>query len=99
MKFSDLLNNQNTVSQMKHKSTKHAKVSAKHQRGARSKLANLRMQNMLTISEAAKLCGVTTGVIRRWETTGMTPNDTMITVKRYAKLLRINVHDLLKILK
>lgn len=98
MKFSDLLN-QNTVKQMKNKSSHHAKVSSQQQRSHRSKLADLRMKNMLTIGEAAQLCGVSKGVIHRWETTGTTPNDTMITIKRYAKLLHINLADLLKILQ
>ena len=98
MKFSDLLN-QNTVNQMKHQSTKHAKINQSQQETKRSKLAERRINNMLTIGEASRLCGVSKGIIHRWETTGMTPNDTMITIKRYAKLLHMNLKDLLKILK
>ncbi len=98
MKFSDLLN-QNTVKQMKHRSNHHAKVNSSHQRSVRNQLAQRRIQHMLTIGEAAKLCGVSKGIIRRWETTGITPNDKMITIKRYAKLLQMNLDQLLKILK
>ncbi|URL60905.1 helix-turn-helix transcriptional regulator [uncultured bacterium] len=98
MKFSDLLN-KNTVNNMKNKSVKHAKHQAKHAQGARSKLADRRMANMWTLYEAAKECGVTQGVIHRWETTGTTPNDTMYSIKKYAKVLKMNIDDLLKILK
>ncbi|XIF19798.1 MAG: XRE family transcriptional regulator [Acetilactobacillus jinshanensis] len=98
MKFSDLLN-KNAVNNMKNKTVKHAKHQAKHAQGTRSKLAERRMGNMWTLDGAAKECGVTQGVVHRWETTGMTPNDTMYSIKKYAKVLNMNVNDLLRVLK
>lgn len=98
MKFSDLLNKK-TINNMKSNTTEHHKKVVHQANSKRAGLADRRMQNMCTLDDAAKLCGVSTGIIHRWETTGMTPNDTVISIKKYAKLLRMNYDDLVKLLK
>ena len=99
MELKDLLNRHSVQSLKKHTvnhSFQHAKRTAtRHTKEKHSKLAAIRMNNMLTIKEAAQLCGVRPPVIMRWETTGTNQNDTMLSIKKYAKLLHMSLKDLL----
>lgn len=81
MQLRDLLN-KNSVKDLKNRAVSHSFKRAKRTanrniKEKHSKLAKIRMDNMLTIDETAKLCGVRKSVVLRWETTGTNRNDTM----------------------
>lgn len=102
MRFGNLID-KSSLKRMKNDS-KHSLSHAKHlsknqQIHKHSRLATLRMNNMMTVNEASKLAGVSPGIIHRWESTGLNANDTKYHIKKYAKLLHISYKQLIELMR
>lgn len=97
MQLGDFLKKQQLqkIGQMRNKKTKINNSTSKSSSN-QSKLCKRRKKLNISIPELSTLTGINQATLTRWETNGISPNDNISQINKYAKILHLNLQKLVQ---
>lgn len=95
MEIADLLKKQQ-LKKIEKESSHNRHMKRKVDRKIESGLKKRRLSLHLTIPQISAVTGINQVTLKRWETSGMTPNDKIAQIHKYAKVMHLNLAKLVQ---
>ena len=93
MEIADLIKKQQ-LQKIKKDSLKHHHVKKQVKKSKGSNLRDRRQHLNLSLAQISMLTGIDQITLKRWETNGMTPDDKISQIRKYAKVMHLDLQTL-----
>ena len=93
MQIGDLIKKQQ-FNRLKKNSVRHHQAKRQGQKSRGSKLSQRRQKLNLSLAQLSMLTGINQITLKRWETNGMNPDDKISLIRKYAKVMHLNLQKL-----